>query len=68
MATSKRDRQRANRDAKRLAADKVQRRRSVFTRARRIAVWAIAIIVVLILANLVFGGGGDEALATAVAG
>jgi hypothetical protein len=63
MATSKRDRQRANREAKLAEQQKVERKRAMFTRGRRIAIWVVIGAVLFIVANLFFGGSSDEAAA-----
>jgi hypothetical protein len=65
MATDKRERQRANREAKQAAQRKVERRQSLFDRSKRIAIWVVLGIVLLFLANLVFGGSSDEVAGTA---
>ena len=65
MATDKRARQRANREAKQAEMQKAQRRQAMVGRAKRIGVWAIIGIVLFILANIVFGSSGDDAEAMA---
>jgi ABC-type Fe3+ transport system permease subunit len=55
MATDKRERQRQNRAVKQVEQSKQQRRQKVFELAKRIAIWAIAFLVLLVLANLVWG-------------
>jgi cell division septal protein FtsQ len=61
MATSKRERQRANREAKLAEEKKIQRKQSIFQRSKRIAVWVLVGIVLFVLANLIFGGSADAA-------
>lgn len=65
MATSKRERQRANREAKLAAEKKVQRKQNLFQRSKRIAVWVAVGIVLLVIANLIWGGS-EDASATAL--
>lgn len=65
MATSKRDRQRANREAKLAAQQKVERRQAVLSRSKRIAIWVAIGVVLFVVANLVFGGSGDDSAAAA---
>ncbi len=55
MATDKRDRQRENRAAKQAELNKQKRRQMIKDRTRRIAIWAIVFVVLLILANVVWG-------------
>jgi hypothetical protein len=55
MATDKRERQRQNRAVKQVEQSKHQRRQKVFDLSKRIAVWAVAFLVLLVLANLVWG-------------
>ena len=62
MATAKRHRQRENRDARRAAEAKTQRRQATFKRVKRLAVWGVIAALVLLLANFVFGAESDEAL------
>ncbi len=61
MATSKRERQRANREAKLAEEKKVLRKQSIFQRSKRIAVWVVVGIVLFVLANLLFGGSAEAA-------
>jgi hypothetical protein len=63
MATSKRERQRANREAKLAAEKKVMRKQTLFQRSRRIAVWVVVGIVLLVIANLIWGGSDDTSAA-----
>jgi hypothetical protein len=63
MATSKRERQRANREAKLAAEKKVMRKQSLFQRSKRIAVWVVVGIVLLVIANLIWGGSDDTSAA-----
>lgn len=68
MATDKRARQRANREAKRAIELKQQRRQRTLRLARRIAIYAVIIVIVLVLANVVFGGGGTSTTTTTASG
>jgi hypothetical protein len=63
MATSKRERQRANREAKLAAEKRVMRRQSLFQRSKRIAVWVAVGIVLFVIANLIWGGSDDTSAA-----
>ena len=54
MATDKRERQRANREQRRAEEAKVKRRQQAIVRARRIAIWLVAIVIALALAAVVF--------------
>jgi FtsH-binding integral membrane protein len=66
MASEKRERQRANREAKQAEVQKVQKRTETLSRAKRIAIWAVLGIVLFIIANLVFGGSNDDSALSAV--
>lgn len=59
MATSKRARQRANREARRVVEKKQQRRDRTLGRAKRYAIWGVAIVAVFLVANAVWGGSDD---------
>ena len=61
MATDKRERQRANREAKQAAQQKKQRRDDMIGRARRIGIWVVVGVVLFIIANIVFGGDSADA-------
>ena len=63
MATSKRDRQRANREVKRAEEAAAAKKASRFDRAKRLALWVGLLIVMLVIANFVFGG--DAAVSAA---
>lgn len=63
MATSKRERQRANREAKLAAEKKVMRRQNLFQRSKRIAVWLVVAIVLFVIATLIWGGSDETAAA-----
>lgn len=67
MANEKRDRQRANREAKQAALKKAQRRQEMISRGKRIGIWAVVGIVLFILANLLFGSNDDSAAGALVA-
>ena len=55
MATEKRDRQKANREAKKEAEAKAKRRRVAFARARRWLIYGLLIVGVFVLLNLLSG-------------
>ena len=61
MATDKRARQRANREAKLAEMQKAQKRQEMLSRVRRISIWVVVGIVLFVLANLVFGGDSQAA-------
>lgn len=65
MGTSKRDRQRANREVRRVIELKQQRRDQMMARVKRFGFVAAGVVAIALVANLVWGGGGDtEAPAT----
>ena len=55
MATDKRERQRQNRAAKQAELDKQKRRQKIIDRVKRVAVWAVVFVVLIIVANVVWG-------------
>jgi hypothetical protein len=55
MASDKRERQRQNRAVKQQAQSKVVRKEKTIATIRRIAIWVVIGVVLLVLANLVFG-------------
>ena len=55
MATDKRERQRQNRAVKQAELDKKKRRQKIIDRAKRVAVWAVVFVVLIIVANVVWG-------------
>ncbi len=55
MATDKRERQRQNRAVKQAAQAKIDRRKKITATARRVGVWVITGIALLVLANIVWG-------------
>lgn len=62
MATEKRERQRANREERKAAEEKAAKKASTLDRAKKVALWIGLLIVMLVIANFVFGGGdGDVA-------
>ena len=63
MATDKRERQRANREAKQTELSKAKRRDDMLARAKRIGIWVAVGIVLFVIANLVWGGDSDSAAA-----
>jgi len=65
MATSKRDRQRANREVKRAAEEQATKKANRFDRAKRVALWVGLLIVALVIANFFFGGGDAQVAALA---
>ena len=67
MATSKRDRQRANREAKRQVEEQQQRRDTMMGRIKRFAVIAVIAVGVVVAANFLWGADDeDPATATTV--
>lgn len=64
MPSSKRERQRENRQSRRAVEEKAAHRQRTMRRIRTGAIWAVVIVGVLFLANMVWGGGSDEATAT----
>ena len=65
MATDKRERQRANRAEKQAQEAKVARRQKIITRGRRILIWVLVIVAILLVSSWLAGGGGDsESLGT----
>ena len=62
MGTEKRDRQRANREAKRAQERKIQRRTNLITRGRRILIWVVIALVALLILNLATNNSSSEAL------
>ena len=68
MATNKRARQRANRAEKMAQEAKVSRRAAMLKRVRRVVIYAVIIALVILLANQVFGGDGDELALAALLG
>ena len=61
MATDKRARQRANREAKLAEERKRQRRATILRRARRIAVWVAIAVLAIFLVNALNSGSTDDA-------
>jgi hypothetical protein len=55
MATDKRERQRQNRAAKQAEQAKIDRREKVIATAKRVGVWIVVGIALLILATIVWG-------------
>jgi hypothetical protein len=67
MATSKRDRQRANREVKRQVEEQQQRRDKMMGRIKRFAVIAVIAVGVVVGANFLWGADDeDPATATTV--
>ena len=65
MATDKRERQRANRAEKQAQEAKVARRQKIITRGRRILIWVLVIVAILLVSSWLAGGGADsESLGT----
>ena len=54
MATDKRERQRQNRAVKQAELGKEKRRQKVLDISKRIAIWAVIFVVLLIVANVVW--------------
>ena len=55
MATDKRERQRQNRAVKQQEQKKIARKQMTIARAKRVAIWVIVAVVLVILANIVWG-------------
>ncbi len=55
MATDKRERQRQNRAAKQAEQAKIDRRRKVIVTAKRVGVWIVMGVALLVVANIVWG-------------
>lgn len=55
MATDKRERQRQNRAVKQAELNKQQRRQRIIDRTKRIAVWAVVLVVMFVAASVVWG-------------
>jgi len=55
MATDKRERQRQNRAAKQVEVNKQKRRQRIIDRTKRVAVWAVVLVVMFIAASVVWG-------------
>ena len=55
MATDKRERQRQNRAVKQAEQAKVVRKRKIIATAKRVGVWVVVAIGLLVLANIVWG-------------
>lgn len=64
MATNKRARQRANRAVKQEAERKTRRIRKIIATARRIGIWVLVFVGLLVLANLFFGGSDSSTVTT----
>ncbi len=62
MATDKRARQRANRDAKLAAERKLQRRAKIIKRGRRILIWALVALAGILIVNAISSGSSEEAV------
>ena len=55
MATDKRERQRQNRAEKQAEVNKLKRRQKMIDRIKRVSIWAVVFVVLVILANVVWG-------------
>ena len=55
MATDKRERQRQNRAVKQAEQSKIDRRQKVIALTKRIGVWVVVGVALLVLANVVWG-------------
>jgi cation transport ATPase len=55
MATDKRERQRENRAVKQAELNKKKRRQRIIDRTKRVAVWAVVLVVLFIAASIVWG-------------
>ena len=60
MATDKRERQRANRELKKAEEEAAAKKATRIARIKRLALWIGLLVLVLVVANFVFGG--DAAL------
>jgi len=54
MASDKRERQRQNRASKQAELNKQQRKQKLFSTIRRVGIWAIVFVILVILANAVW--------------
>ncbi len=64
MATSKRDRQRANRESKRQVEEQQKRRDLMLARVKRFGLIALIAVAVVVGANLIWGGSDDPETVT----
>ncbi len=64
MATTKRDRQRANRELRQAELKKQQTRATIKSRAIRWSRIAIVVVVLFIVSSWIFSGSDDEPVAT----
>lgn len=55
MASDKRERQRANRAVKTEAQTKVKRKQKTVELVKRLAIWGVVGVVLILLANIVWG-------------
>lgn len=55
MATDKRDRQRANRDAKKAQQAKVDKRKQIFARVKKYAFYALIFVASIVILRLIAG-------------
>jgi hypothetical protein len=55
MATDKRERQRQNRAVKQAQEAKIVRREKIIATARRVGLWVVVGVALLVLANIVWG-------------
>lgn len=55
MATDKRERQRENRAAKQQEHSKLARKQQVIATTKRVAVWVVVGVALILLANIVWG-------------
>ncbi len=55
MASDKRERQRQNRAVKQEAQSKVVRKQKTIATIKRIGIWVVIGVILLVLANVVFG-------------
>lgn len=60
MATAKRDRQRANREVKKAEEAKAAKKATRIDRVKKAALWIGLLVIMLLVANFVFGG--DQAI------
>lgn len=55
MATDKRERQRQNRAVKQEEQSKIARKEKMFALVKRVGVWIVVAVALLVLANVVWG-------------
>jgi len=66
MATDKRERQRANREARQEEEKKARRKRRFIDRSRRIAIWTVVILGLILISSWLWGGQSTDATTTTI--